>query len=75
MPVTYQPTLAEIVLDLFQTLPKRERVLVGKRIVDEMGYKSWDALTFPFKKFAREKNLSEKDILDSVLKDRYGKTS
>ena len=75
MPITYQPTLAEIVLDLFQALPERERALVGKRIVDEMGYKSWDALTLSFKKFAQEKNLSEKDILNLVLKDRYGKTS
>jgi hypothetical protein len=72
---TYQSTLAEIVLDLFQTLPAREKVLVGKKIIGEIGYKSWDTLTWPFKKSAQQKNLSEKDILNSVLKDRYGKTS
>lgn len=75
MQIASQPTLAEIVLDLFQTLSPREKALVRKRIVDEIGYKSWDIFTLPFKKFAQEKNLSEKDILDLLLKDRYGKTS
>lgn len=71
----YQPRLAEIVFDLFQTLPKGEKILVGKRIIKEIGFKSWETLTLPFKKFAQEKNLLEKDILRAVLDDRYGQTS
>ena len=71
----YQPLLAEIVFDLFQTLPKGEKLLVGKRIIEEMDLKNWDTLTLPFKKFAQEKNLTEKDTLEAVLNDRYGKAS
>jgi len=66
-----QPSLGEIVLDLFNALKIEEKTMVKRAILEKA--QDWDSLTQPMRKYTVQKSLKEKDILDTVMKDRYGK--
>lgn len=69
-----QPSLAGVILDLFKSLRKDEKIMVVKAILEDKDYKKdWDGLTQPMREYAVKNSLKEEDLLGAVLRDRYGK--